>query len=439
MALSRRLIADKQEASRIWRICDRASSVSLNCLALCAGSTVTFFIVACLISGWAISAAWVSGMQIWQISMQDVSSIGCYLWDITLLFAQQQDNRELTRQIFLLQISGEKKARLLRKLAKGKISPDRMPAIYHAIRLEPDANDPAIGYKTLPAKSWYDRCADKASELAGSPVIQAIYWGKILVAFRIFYKDLKDTQPESFTVTEPAEQLQAGFRGWWSRNLGIFVIVDGYASFIGSIGGILLSIVLLAVWLVIGSVMGYSNDNWWLIIGTYTGLAGFIDAFVLRNCMKRQNAVILDHCDKLDVIDAEMAAILNLPQVATPAFVRPNFFGRVSHSVGQWAAHIFSVCLAVVVVIALLIVASCMGWSTTAQLLCNTPTMIIEGGMLLVLMMAHMASHQYMRARLQTFLQRRVAFQAAFDRRQINLESLPMPKDMKEEGLESCA
>jgi len=34
----------------------------------------------------------------------------------------------------------------------------------------------------------------------------------------------------------------------------------------------LLSIVLLAVWLVIGSVMGYSNDNWWLIIGTYTGL-----------------------------------------------------------------------------------------------------------------------------------------------------------------------
>ncbi len=37
--------------------------------------------------------------------LQDVSSIGCYLWDITLLFAQQQDNRELTRQISLLQVS----------------------------------------------------------------------------------------------------------------------------------------------------------------------------------------------------------------------------------------------------------------------------------------------------------------------------------------------
>ncbi len=155
--------------------------------------------------------------------------------------------------------------------------------------------------------------------------------------------------------------------------------------------------------------------------------------------MKRQNAVILDQCDKLDVIDAEMAAILNVPQVATPAFVTPSFFGRISRSVGQCAAHIFSVFLAGVVVIVLLIAATCMGWSTTAQLLCNTPTMIVEGGMLLVLMMAHMASHQYMRARLQTFLQRRLAFQAAFDRRQINLESLPMPKEMKEEGLESSA
>ncbi len=83
---------------------------------------------------------------------------------------------------------------------------------------------------------------------------------------------MQDTQPECSTVTEPAEQLQAGFDSWWSRNLGIFVIVDGYANFIGSIGGIVLSIVLLAVWLVIGSVMGYRNDNWWLIIGTYTGL-----------------------------------------------------------------------------------------------------------------------------------------------------------------------
>ena len=44
--------------------------------------------------------------------------------------------------------------------------------------------------------------------------------------------------------------------------------------------------------------------------------------------------------------------------------------------------------------------------------------------MLLVLMMAHMASHQYMRARLQTLLQRRLAFRAALDRMAAKLPCL---------------
>lgn len=52
----------------------------------------------------------------------------------------------------------------------------------------------------------------------------------------------------------------------------MYAVVDRYANFMGSIGGILWSVMLLAVWLVIGSFMGYSNANWWLIIGTYTGL-----------------------------------------------------------------------------------------------------------------------------------------------------------------------
>jgi len=104
---------------------------------------------------------------------------------------------------------------------------------------------------------------------------------------------VQDTQPECFTITEPAEQLQAGFRGWWSRKLGVFVIVDGYANFIGSIGGIVLSIVLLAVWLVIGSVMGYSNGNWWLIIGTYTGLVrlSYMPIFICKSNNAQTNII----------------------------------------------------------------------------------------------------------------------------------------------------
>ena len=46
--------------------------------------------------------------------------------------------------------------------------------------------------------------------------------------------------------------------------------------------------------------------------------------------------------------------------------------------------------------------------------------------MLLVLMMAHMSSHEYMRARLQTFLERRVAVQFALDEGHLGyVECLP--------------
>ena len=41
-----------------------------------------------------------------------------------------------------------------------------------------------------------------------------------------------------------------------------------------------------------------------------------------------------------------------------------------------------------------------------------------------MLMMAHMSSHRYMRARLQTLLQRRLAFRAALDRTAARLPSL---------------
>ena len=42
------------------------------------------------------------------------------------------------------------------------------------------------------------------------------------------------------------------------------------------------------------------------------------------------------------------------------------------------AGHVAVTCASVGVVIILLITATAMQWTTTAQLLCNTPTMIIE-------------------------------------------------------------
>jgi low-affinity ferrous iron transport protein len=48
---------------------------------------------------------------------------------------------------------------------------------------------------------------------------------------------------------------------------------------------------------------------------------------------------------------------------------------------------------AVLVVVGLLVAASILQWSETGQLLCNMPTMIVEGFLLLVLIQAHNFSY----------------------------------------------
>ncbi len=74
-----------------------------------------------------------------------------------------------------------------------------------------------------------------------------------------------------FELIEPAKR-QPGVCGWFHANLGPHVCVDRYALFMGSIGGLILSVLLLGVWVGLGTPMGYDNPNWLLIIGTYTGL-----------------------------------------------------------------------------------------------------------------------------------------------------------------------
>ena len=95
--------------------------------------------------------------------------------------------------------------------------------------------------------------------------------------------------------------------------------------------------------------------------------------------MRRQSASLLTSCDLLDDSDAQVGLLLNLAPLAAPCLPQGGCFHRISMKLGQAAAHIATVFLAVAVVVGLLVTATAMGWTQTAQLLCNTPTMIVEG------------------------------------------------------------
>ena len=71
--------------------------------------------------------------------------------------------------------------------------------------------------------------------------------------------------------------------------------MDRYARFMSSLWGLLLSLALLCVWLGLGDVMGYGNPNWWLIIGTYTGLVRTCAFFTLRLYSPEASQFLLDH------------------------------------------------------------------------------------------------------------------------------------------------
>jgi low-affinity ferrous iron transport protein len=174
--------------------------------------------------------------------------------------------------------------------------------------------------------------------------------------------------------------------------------IDIYAHVVGSGVGVLLSAIVFAVWVAIGPTLHWS-DNWWLVIGTYTGLIGFIDGFVIRNVYFRQSNIVASHLSSLKESDEEIMSVLRLPTTSHDSdeeekAVKGNEpklspAARFSNWMIRICAHPIAVVASVVVVVILIAVATGLRWSETGQLLCNTPTMIVEGFLLLVLFQAH--------------------------------------------------
>lgn len=164
--------------------------------------------------------------------------------------------------------------------------------------------------------------------------------------------------------------------------------ITTFGDLMGSGIGVSFSLVFLIVWIAVGPMLMF-DDNWVLIIGTFTGLIGFIDGFVLRNLYARGEVTADEQFLALERADMRLLDLLNLPHPVRPAEPAPSLAMRISTSISDFTGRASVSVGSVVLVILLIITASAMLWSETGQLLCNTPTMIIEGFLLLVLIQAH--------------------------------------------------
>ncbi|KAH0045229.1 Low affinity iron permease, partial [Aureobasidium melanogenum] len=184
--------------------------------------------------------------------------------------------------------------------------------------------------------------------------------------------------------------------------------INFYADLVGTLLGIALLTLILVVWIVIGPVMKF-DANWWLLIGTYAGLIGMNDGFVLENLSNVCTRYEDKHYERQILDDADLVAIIGAPSSpASETQVVNRADVRFSIAMGNFCSHEYTVVVGLVSILGLLIVASVMHWNELGQIICNVPPSIVESFFTLILITGHNIGDKQRRANLQSIYQSRL-------------------------------
>ncbi|ODV61840.1 Low affinity iron permease, partial [Ascoidea rubescens DSM 1968] len=420
-----------------------------------AGSVFIFVSTLAIIVMWAILGGVYKAPDNWQIAMQDGSSIQAYISDSLLMRQQQNQSRDLLQLISELRSRGKTYHEVFTKVYNGKLhkmTAEEIAAVEKKVYSE--VGDAQV----LQSYNWYDQVSNVASKIFGSIYCVTVFWICIFVWVglgalpHLRFGDKWQLYINTATAVEITlismfiQNIRKRHILYVHKSIGLVIetdynieyklrtmigsnkpnkrvsiapmkvtrgerAIEYYAAIIGTGIGLVISAGVFATWIAIGDRMEWSDD-WWLIIGTYTGLVGFIDGFTLRSCYYRCYEHIYEQFKLLEDEDSKLLRYLGVEGTfCTPAPEHRSFNFRVSAIVGRIFSSTKAVGLSVVVVIVLICIASYMKWRTTAQLICNTPTMIIEGFCLLVLLEGHNQNNAQLRVYVHDSLQRKFYLQ----------------------------
>lgn len=408
-----------------------------------AGSSVVVFVMLGILLLWLIMGLVYGTTDTWQIILQNASSIQVYVTDILLIRQASNANQSLMITIAELQSRNQTCERLL-ALIPGcqwmdthKEKPKKI--LINGRPIEEEVEESLFmvtGQQSRMRKAWNKTCRVIALSL-GSLYAFVFYWIGICVWIAIgpiyqfsntwqlyintatalsltitsvFLQNIQQAQEDKLEkCLEYALKVDAEIE-YKLRELTedekpnpIFEIaapkrnrceraITRFADTMGSGLGVIISLAATVAWVAVGPLLEF-NDNWWLIIGTFTGLVGFIDGFVLRNLYHRDEKYAKTQFRFLELSDNRLLEKLNIPPPSQP--VKPRSLStRISIAVGDACGHRFTSIASVSTVVILLVIATLLRWSETGQLLCNTPTMIAEGFLLLVLIQAHNVANE---------------------------------------------
>ncbi|RDW75332.1 putative low affinity iron protein [Coleophoma cylindrospora] len=424
-----------------------------------AGSNYVFVGMLAIVAAWVVLGFVQGTTDTWQILMQNASSIQVYVTDILLLRQQSNGMKSLLTTLAEMQSRNQSVDRLIRRIPDCEwMETHKSPAQ----RLLSGSGRPVeeeqeetllieIHQMSRLKYVWNRTCRAVAVGL-GSLWAFAFYWVGIffwigigpifqfsdtwqlyvntatavaLTFTSVFLQNIQQQQEDNLEksleyatkidaeVEEHLRELAEDF-----KPNPIFEIpppkatrserfIDYFADIMGSGIGVTLSLVVVAIWLSVGHLLEF-DDNWWLIIGTFTGLVGFIDGFILRNVYAREEVRVNQEFRNIAAEDSKIFDLLNLPQPDPPVEPPSTMSTRVSRAAGDFSGLAATSIGSVVLVFILLGIASIMKWSETGQLLCNTPTMIIEGFLLLILIQAHNVANEERGREFSGILKRRL-------------------------------
>lgn len=432
---------------------------ALDAVVKSAGSRWALGFTLLLLLAWALWGAIAGPTHTWQGILQDVSSIQAY-FSATLLLRQQQTScRDILGRICRLISRSESNERMLKQL-----SPQARAQMRRA-RNQNLRKRSEVQASLQTTEGVLDKVANSVAGFVGSLYFLAFYWTGILawavcgvpLAFSdtwqlyvntataleitlttVFLQNIRRQHDEHLhrciqeidTVDAATEARLRHLTGDTTPNPVVASTrptltraqnaIDIYAYILGGAIGLTISASVFALWIAIGHQLAFA-DNWWLIIGTYTGLVGFIDGFIMKNVDSRETALATQHFARLLARDAAVFAQLDAAMPPTPASDdaqdgrRQPLILRMSRAVDGALPATVSSYAAVGIVAALLVVASALRWTETGQLLCNTPTMIVEGFLLAVLLQAHNLADARRRRAYDDILQRRVVLAGFLD------------------------
>ncbi|KAL5320493.1 hypothetical protein ACEPPN_011299 [Leptodophora sp. 'Broadleaf-Isolate-01'] len=408
------------------------------------GSTPVFVLIVCGLLAWAFLGIPYGHSEEWPILISDIQAILCYIFDSFIMRQQFNAQQQHIRFSASLRSRHQNLKNMLLQLSC-------QPRVAGGAALVQESPQDTFEVEVLP-ECWLGWLATKASLAFGHFITLCLFWAGIFVwlgfgnycdwsnqwqlyinsatsalmvlifAFLAYIQEWHGTSTQKCLtrLTQIDCDLEKSLRqatNYATENSTIIVAPPSmskiqraifyYADLVGTLTGIVILIIVIVVWIALGPLLSF-NANWWLIIGTYAGLVGMHDGFVLRNLQKNLRMREDETFEQNKLEDIELLEILGARAHQESPVQKHSLSYRISNRISNVFSHELAVVVGLLTVVGLLVAATVMGWSTTGQLICNFPPSIIESFVMMVVLSAHNMSDGQRRDDLESFYATRV-------------------------------